>query len=116
MSLHRIRSETRLPVLGVRHRAASPALPRIWGASGCWTFGEELFEFLARLEVRHSLRRNIDRLAGFGIAAAARTALPGTEASEPAQLDLLALVQCADNRVKDGFDYHFGIALVQLRR
>src|SRR5436853_7088212 len=41
-----------------------------------------LFQFFARLEVWHSLRLNINWLTGLGIASAARTSFPFTDASE----------------------------------
>src|SRR5215470_19977863 len=76
------------------------------------SFSEELFEFLTRFEVWNALGRNINRVAGFGIAAASRAALARAKTTESAQLDFLALVQRADYRIENCFDYYLSIALV----
>src|SRR6185295_14375974 len=121
----------------LRQRAARRSLTRPGRSSGCgferiggWRLGwrcigrarlsgafcEELFEFLARLEVRHSLGRNVDRFASLGVSAAAWSPLTSAEAPKAPQFDLFTLMQRADYRAKNGFDNHLGIALVQLRR
>src|SRR3954469_18691871 len=51
---------------------------------------DELFEFLAGLEVRDLLRRHVHLVARLRVAALARFALAQAEAAEAPQLDLLA--------------------------
>src|SRR5438128_2742738 len=58
---------------------------------------DQFLELLARLEVRHLLRRDVHLVAGLRIAAFPRLALSQPEAAEPTQLDLLAAMQRLDN-------------------
>src|SRR5690242_3267151 len=50
---------------------------------------DELFEFFAGLEIRHSLGGNAHRVAGLGIPTASRATLADAKTAETAQLDLL---------------------------
>src|SRR6478672_750134 len=68
-------------------------------ARSAWRLGlavDQLLELLARLEVRHLLRRNVHLVPGFGIPPLARLAPPQPEAAEPAQLDLFAAMERVD--------------------
>src|SRR3954470_14963946 len=51
---------------------------------------DQLFEFLARLEIRHLLRRHIDFVAGLRVAPLARLTTSQTKASKSAQFNLLS--------------------------
>jgi hypothetical protein len=77
--------------------------------------GEILFEFLAGLEVRDTLGRNIDRLSRLRVSSAAGTSLSCAETTEPTQLYLFTAVQGRDYRVEDRFHNNFGVALVKFR-
>src|SRR5687768_7735600 len=61
---------------------------------------DELLQLLARLEVRHLLRRHVDLVARLGVPALPRLALPQAEAAEPAQLDLLPSMQRVDDALE----------------
>jgi len=86
------------------------------GCSPSRTFSEVLLKLLAGLEIRDTFGGDIYGFAGLGIAAATRTSFSSSEAAKAAQLDLFTFMKRADYRVEDGFDYYFGIALVQLSR
>src|SRR4051812_30352729 len=75
---------------------------------------DELFQLLARLEVRNLLRRDVDFVAGSRIATLARLPLAQPEAAESAQLDFLAAVQRVDDAFEDGVDNDFGVLLRQV--
>src|SRR5688572_6342980 len=76
---------------------------------------DEILQLLARLEVRHLLRRHIDLVAGLRVAALPRLALPQAETAEPSQLDLLAAVQRVDDALEDGIDDDLGVLLREVR-
>src|SRR5262249_33212964 len=65
---------------------------------------DQLFEFLARLEIRDAFGRDVDRGPCFGVAAPPGVALAHTEAAEAAQLDLLSAIERLDNIFEDLFD------------
>src|SRR5690606_23240683 len=76
---------------------------------------DEILQFLARLEVRHLLLRNLYLVAGLRIAAAARLPSPQTKTAEAAQFDLLAAVQREDDALEDGVDDDLGVLLRKVR-
>src|SRR6266487_4876142 len=71
---------------------------------------DQFLQFLARLEVRHLLRRHVHLVAGLRIAALPRLAFPEPEAAEPPQLDLLATVQRLDDAAEHRIDDEIGRA------
>src|SRR4029079_4673944 len=77
-------------------------------------FVDELFQFLARLEVWDFLRRDVHLVASLGVAALAGLALAEAEAAEAAQLDLLAALQGVDDAGEDGIDDQFGVLLGEI--
>jgi hypothetical protein len=62
------------------------------------------------LEEGHTLGWDIDLGAGLGITSGASVALAGAKASEAANLDLIASLQCADNGFKESVDDDLTIA------
>src|SRR5512139_3669266 len=72
-------------------------------------------QLLARLEVRHVLRRNLHALARLGIAPDTGGAEAQTEAAETADLDPLAARQVSCQRVEDRFHRHLDIRNRKLR-
>src|SRR5438046_1969025 len=70
---------------------------------------DELPQFLARLEVGNLLGRHHHSRARLGVAAGAAVALTDAEATEPAQLDLVAAVEGLDGRGEDGVHDHLGM-------
>src|SRR4051812_39417946 len=75
---------------------------------------DQLFELLARLEVRHFLRRHVHLVAGFRVAALSRLALAQPETAEPAQLHFLAAVQRLDDAPEHGVDDYLGVLLREI--
>src|SRR6185436_7485293 len=76
---------------------------------------DELLQLLARLEVRHLLRRHVHLVAGLRIATLPRLAFPEAEATEATQLDLLATVQGVDDALEHRVDDEFGVLLREVR-
>src|SRR3954467_5066174 len=70
---------------------------------------DQLFEFLARLEVRHLFWRHIHFVAGLRVAPFARLTTSQTKASKSAQFDLLAAMQRVDDALEHGVDDHLGM-------
>lgn len=70
---------------------------------------DQLFQFLARFEIRDTLGRNIDWISGFGVPAATRVALPNPKGTKSAQFNLLSTVQGLDDVFKDLFDDNFRV-------
>ena len=62
------------------------------------------------LEERHALGRDIDFSAGLGITSGAGVALPCAEASEAANLNLVASLQSSDDGFEEGIDDDLPIA------
>src|SRR4051794_14236949 len=80
------------------------------GKRGRFRFAvDQLLELLARLEVRHLLRRNVHLVAGLGIAPLPRFTPPEPETAEPPQLDLLAAMQRVDDALEDRVDDDLGV-------
>src|SRR5664279_5104112 len=77
---------------------------------------DPLAQFLARLEMRDELLRNLYLLAGLGIASGARRPVVQAEAAEPADLDAFALREGLAHRVEDHLDRKLGILGYQLRK
>src|SRR5262245_59252690 len=75
---------------------------------------DELFELLARLEVRDLLRRDVDLVARLRVAALPRLTLAQPEAAEAAQLDLLTPMQRIDDALEDRVDDDLGVLLRQV--
>src|SRR6266704_926702 len=80
------------------------------------TMVDQILQLLAGFEERDLLGRDFHAFAGFRIAAHARLALPGTEAAEPANLDLVAHAQRAHDAVKDRLYNHFAVFPRELRQ
>jgi len=59
--------------------------------------------------------RDVDALAGFGVAAEAGFARANPEAAEAAELDLVAVLQGGGEAVQDGLDGLEGFGPVELR-
>src|SRR5262245_28968419 len=76
---------------------------------------DEVLQFLARLEVRHFLRRHVHLLARLRIAPLARLAPPQPETAKAAQLDLLAAMQRIDDGLEHGIDDDLGMLLGEVR-
>src|SRR5579863_1553131 len=68
------------------------------------------------LEIRNSLGRDFHPLAGLGVAANAGIALADAERAETANLDLVALVQCPDHRLKNCLHNDFAITARQVAK
>src|SRR6185503_18753317 len=64
----------------------------------------QLFQFLARLEIGYALSRDTHGIAGFGIPAAASTAFSDTEATESAELNFFTVIERLDNAFENDFD------------
>ncbi len=64
----------------------------------------EVLQLFAGLEEGNLLRRHFHLRAGLRIAPDAPAALPRAEASESADLDLVALLQSLNDALEDGFD------------
>jgi hypothetical protein len=88
---------------------------RSWSL-GRGAFSKIFFKFLARLKIRDAFGWNVHGFSGFRVAATTRASLAGSETSKPTQFNFFTFVKRADYGVKDGFDYHFSVALVQLSR
>ena len=111
--LHRVTRRRRLgsmtTAIGRARRRRGAAQPRLRLAV------DQFLQFLARLEVRHLLRRNVHLVARLRVAPLARLAPPQPEAAEPAQLDLLAAVQRVDDALEDGVDDDLRVLLREVR-
>jgi hypothetical protein len=82
---------------------------------------QALAHFLAGLEIRNALRRDLYRIAGAGIAALPGIAIASRKGAEAAQLDTAATLQLVDDRiVKSGhnpfnlFAREIGVVFAQL--
>src|SRR6266849_1602669 len=64
----------------------------------------KIYQLFAGLEEGNFLGRHFDLLAGFRIAADASAALARAEAAEPADLDLLALLEGTNDAIENRFD------------
>src|SRR5216684_5011564 len=64
----------------------------------------KILQLFAGLEEGNFLGGHFDLLAGLGIAADSTTALARAEATEPADLDLLALLEGTDDAIENRFD------------
>src|ERR1017187_7153357 len=73
---------------------------------------ERILELLAGLELRGAACRNLNRLAGLGIAAGARLAFRDRERAEARDIHALALLQCRDDVLEDDVDCFFSFGLV----
>ena len=67
-------------------------------------------QLLGGFEERNSLGRDVDLGAGLGVATGARVPLPGPEASEAADLDLVAGFEGADDGFEESIDDDLAIA------
>ena len=77
---------------------------------------DHVLQLLAGLEERNLLGGNFDAVAGLGVASHARLALPGAEAAEAADLNLVARAQRAHHALKDCFDNDFAVLAGQFRQ
>ena len=68
-------------------------------------------EFLPGLEEWHLLGRDLDRIAGFGIAPFSGIAASGTKTAKTSQLDFVALPQSLGNTREQNADDGFGLSL-----
>src|SRR3954469_16628719 len=89
-----------------------PALRRVRRGSA----GDGRLERGRGLEARHRGRGDLDRLAGLGVAALARVALPRLEGAETGDLDLLARGDLGGDGVDDGGQSALGVGLAEARR
>src|SRR5437867_1990538 len=96
-------------------RGREPALTGRSRTGGNRLLVDQFLEFLAGLEVRHFLRRNIHLVAGLRVAPLARLALAESEAAEPPQLNLLAALQRIDDAGEDRVNDQFGVLLREVR-
>src|SRR4051794_36881445 len=85
---------------GVRNGGDVDRIRRGRGFGGFGLAVDQIFQFLARLEVRDLLRRHVHLVARLRIAALARLALAQAEAAESTQLDLLATMQRIDDALE----------------
>src|SRR6478736_6527141 len=76
---------------------------------------DEILQFLAGLEVRNLLRRNVDLVTGLGVAALAGLALAKAEAAKTAEFDLLPAMQRVDDALEHRVDDDFGVFLRKVR-
>ncbi len=72
-------------------------------------------QVLAGPKKRHPFGWNMDRIAGLGITAHARTAVPHPEAPETAQLDLVPPTQGFDDTGEEHVDNMFRLLLGQMQ-
>src|SRR5205823_4124266 len=79
-----------------------------------WFAINELLELLARLEVRHLLRRHVDLVARLRVPALARFPFAQAEAAKAPQLDFLAAVQRVDDALEHRVDDDLGVFLGQI--
>src|ERR1043166_3079459 len=70
---------------------------------------DQVFQFLARLEIRDALGGNFYAGSRLRIASHARLPLAGAEAAETADLDFIPATQSADDAVEDRLDNYLGI-------
>ena len=91
---------------------ASPT--RAAGSAGPPCAVDQVLEIFAGLEVRNALLRNLDVIAGLGVAALTRAPTSHAEAAEAAQLDLVVALQRIDDRREDGVDDRLGVLLADL--
>ena len=61
----------------------------------------QLFQFLARLEVGNALGGDINRISGFRIATSTSAPFTHAEAAKSTEFDLLTLVQCFNDALED---------------
>ena len=66
-------------------------------------------QLLRWLEKRNALGRNVHLCPGLRIAPGARVALPGPEASESANLDLVPRLQGSDDGIEEGVDDNLSV-------
>src|SRR5580704_5945803 len=64
----------------------------------------KILQLFARFEKRNFLRRYVHFLPGLGIAPDTPAPLPGAETAEPANLNLVALLQRVDDALENRFD------------
>src|SRR6185369_14071602 len=76
---------------------------------------DEILQFLAGLEIRNLLRRNVHLVTGFRVAALAGLALAKAEAAKTAEFDLLAAMQRVDDALEHRVDDDFGVFLRKIR-
>src|SRR5688500_18395313 len=72
---------------------------------------QQRLQFLAHLEVRDLLGRNVDLLAGLRVAAHPRGAIPEAEASKAPDLDLLAVLEGVHDALERRFHDDPGLDL-----
>src|SRR4029079_13770325 len=75
---------------------------------------QQFLQLLARLEVRHFLRRHVALVARLRVAPLARLALAQAETAEPAQLDLLAAMKRVDDALEERVDDDFRVVLCEI--
>src|SRR5258708_34583023 len=109
-------SKAKCRMLNIQHclSNASAALRRCSGYGRFHHLVDQLFQLLARLEVRDLLRWYFDLLAGLGVTASTRFAAAEAEAAEAAKVDLLAGRQRADAGIEDDVVDRVGLLLLQL--
>src|SRR4051794_11707582 len=101
-----------------RHRrrccaiSGSASVYRNWSAS---IAVDEIFEFLAGLEIRNSFGRHFHLFTRLGIAPDPRVALPDSKAAEAADFQLVADSQRLDDTLEQGVHDDFRILPRQLR-
>src|SRR5438105_15752407 len=64
---------------------------------GCRAVVNKIFQFLAWLEVRNTLRGHLDLFSGFRISSHARVALAHSKTAETSHLELVAALQRLDH-------------------
>src|SRR5262245_42221134 len=91
---------------------------RIWRRSRCGGTGfrrrycavvDQIFQFLARLEVWHALGRHFDLLTRFGVPAYASVTLTNSETSKSAHFQFIAIAKGLDYALEQRIDNDFGI-------
>src|SRR3546814_16795956 len=70
---------------------------------------QALAHFLAGLEIRNALGRDIDRVARAGIAALAGVAVARGEGAKAPQFDAAAILQLIDDRIEEGAHHQLDI-------
>src|SRR5215471_16095668 len=88
---------------------------RVWRSGrAIGLFVDEVLQLFSRLEVRDLLRRYVDLVSGFRVAALPRFALAKPETAKPAQLNLFPTMQRVDDALEHRFDDDFGVLLREI--
>jgi hypothetical protein len=75
---------------------------------------DQVFQFLAGLEVGDALRRHVHLVAGFRIPSLAGLTAPEPEAAKPPKLDLVAAMERVHDGLEHGVDDDLGVLLRQV--